>query len=88
MKTLFTALVLLPVLTACAKTVCQTTDAYWTNCIGKKGPYVGDWKDNKYHGQGTYTWGGEKYVGEFKDGEYNGQGTYTFPDGEKYVGEF
>ena len=35
--------------------------------------YIGEWKDGKKHGQGTYTygkgnWEGEKYAGEFKDG--------------------
>ena len=55
--------------------------------------YVGEWKDGKKHGQGTFTygkgkWEGEKYVGKFKDGYRNGQGTYTWSDGDKYVGEF
>ena len=34
----------------------------WTSCYGKVGPlpisgdiYSGEWKDGKYHGQGTYT---------------------------------
>jgi len=104
----FTALVLLPILTACAKPgqsslpPCQTTDAYWTNCIGEKdrgvgpwkGNYVGEWKDNDYNGQGTYTSPFAKYVGEFKDGKYEGQGTMTYTSapplwpGGKYVGEF
>ena len=39
--------------------------------------YVGEWKDDKYHGQGTWfgkgEWKGQKYVGEYKDGkEWNG----------------
>ena len=39
--------------------------------------YVGEWKDGKKHGQGTYTSGkgegeGDKYVGEFKGGFKNG----------------
>lgn len=51
--------------------------------------YVGQMKDGKYNGQGTYTWAnGNKYVGEYKDGKRNGQGTFTWPDGDKYVGEF
>ena len=50
--------------------------------------YVGEWKDGKKHGQGTYTSGkgegeGDKYVGEFKDGVPNGQGTYTTSSGGK-----
>ena len=55
--------------------------------------YVGEYKDGKKHGQGTYTygkgkWEGDKYVGEFKDGKHHGKGTYTFHDGGKYVGEW
>ena len=51
--------------------------------------YVGEFKDDKFNGQGTYTQpDGTKYVGEFKDDLFNGQGTYTEPSGYKYVGEF
>ena len=57
--------------------------------------YVGEWKDGKYHGQGTCTYGKRhsrskkdaEYVGEWKDGKYHGQGTYT-NKGLKYVGEY
>ena len=36
--------------------------------------YLGEWKDGKKHGQGTFTygkgkWEGDKYDGEWKDGE-------------------
>ena len=51
--------------------------------------YIGEFKNGKKHGQGTYTFtSGEKYVGEFKDGTWEGQGTFTFSDGRKGVGEF
>ena len=48
--------------------------------------YVGEWKDGKRHGLGTYTYAsgefaGDKYVGEWKDSNQHGQGTYTFADG-------
>ena len=54
---------------------------------------MGEWKDGKKHGQGTFTYGKgkwkvEKYVGEFKHGYRNGQGTYTWSDVEKYVEEW
>jgi len=43
--------------------------------------YVGEWKDGKKHGQGTYTSGkgegeGDKYVGEFKDEKFWNGTTY------------
>jgi S1-C subfamily serine protease len=44
--------------------------------------YVGEFRDNKMHGQGTYTHAdGNKYVGEFRDGKSHGQGIYTYADG-------
>jgi len=51
--------------------------------------YEGEFKNGKYHGQGTKTFpDGMKYEGEFKDGQPHGQGTITYPDGRKYVGEY
>lgn len=77
-----------------------TDDSQWTNCFGtgeEQGHiYVGEFKDGKAHGQGTYTWpNGNKYVGEWLNAEIHGQGTYTWASGEfahgkkrvKYVGE-
>jgi len=67
---------------------------YYNNCFGtytvaSGAKYVGEWKDNKKHGQGTSTFAnGHKYVGEFRDDKFHGQGTYTSADGHKYVGEF
>jgi hypothetical protein len=50
---------------------------------------VGEFKDDKRHGQGTSTFnGGQSYVGEFKDDKYNGKGTLTLKDGTKQVGIF
>ena len=66
----------------------------WHNCFGigttaSGNKYVGEFRDGKYHGQGTFTHtDGGKYVGEWRDGERNGQGTFTFANGDKYVGEF
>ena len=70
------------------------TSVRWNNCFGTLTlpngvKYVGEFKDDKYHGQGTRTLPiGIEYVGEFKDGEYHGQGTLTFPNVMFYVGEF
>ena len=71
---------------------------FWQNCFGTYtfadgDKYVGEYKDDKLNGQGTYTFGdgpnkGDKYVGEYKDDKRNGQGTYTYANGNKYVGEF
>ncbi len=65
----------------------------YDNCFGtfKRGGdvYIGEFKDNKKNGQGTYIFAnGDKYVGEYKDGVSHGQGTYTWADGNRYVGEF
>ena len=44
--------------------------------------YVGEWQDDKRHGQGTYTFAdGTQYVGEWQDNKWHGQGTYTFANG-------
>ena len=70
---------------------------YWNNCYGTYAfagefagdKYAGEWKDNKMHGQGIYSYAnGDKYVGEYKNGAMHGQGTYTFANGDKHVGEF
>ena len=67
----------------------------WSNCFGTLtwsdgDKYVGEWKDDKKHGQGTLTVGnlgnqgkhaGDKYVGEWRDDKYHGQGTFTYADG-------
>ena len=67
---------------------------YYHLCTGKESwpngnRYVGDYKNNKKHGQGVYTAAnGDSYSGEFKDGTYNGMGTYRFANGSIYSGEF
>ena len=51
--------------------------------------YVGEYRDNKHHGQGTYTFArGHKFVGEYRNGKRNGHFTVTYPDGDKFVGEY
>lgn len=70
------------------------TRLHWHKCVGTftgtgGERYVGEWQDDKFHGQGMYTFpSGERYVGEFRDGRRNGQGTWTHPNGERYVGEY
>ena len=49
--------------------------------------YVGEWKDDLKHGQGTLTSSdGSKYEGAWKDDLKHGQGTLTSSDGSKYEG--
>jgi hypothetical protein len=75
------------------------SSGYFDNCFGtwtfeNGNQYVGEYKDGKRNGQGTYTyspkseWAGEQYVGEYKDGKRNGQGKYTYASGDQYVGEY
>ena len=61
-------------------------NGYGTYSCADGDKYVGEWKSNKHHGQGTFTWAsgefaGDKYVGKFKDDKRHGQGTYTSADG-------
>lgn len=71
----------------------------WDNCQGTQtfpdgNKYAGEFKDGKFNGHGTFTFGGgsknagDKYIGEFQEGDFNGRGTYTYADGSMYVGEF
>ena len=74
------------------------SSGYFHNCFGtyiwdNGDIYVGEWKDDKRHGQGINTWGkgpnkDDKYVGEWKDEKQNGQGTYTVAVGGNYVGNW
>ena len=52
------------------------------------GRYIGNYKDGKRHGKGTYEFvSGDKYIGDFKDGKRHGKGTYEFVSGNKYIGD-
>jgi dienelactone hydrolase len=59
----------------------------WNNCFGTYTTddgtkYVGEWKNDQSHGQGTEIYAnGDKYVGEWKDGKKNGQGIQYHGDG-------
>jgi len=95
MKTLITPLLLiLFTLPSYASDLPPCPKDTYHNCFGAKtsatgNKYVGEFKNNKYHGNGTYTFvDGEKYVGEFKNGKRNGKGTNTWAAGAKYVGEW
>jgi hypothetical protein len=50
---------------------------------------VSERKDDKMHGQGTYTYSnGDKYEGEWQDDKMHGYGIYTYSNGDKYEGEW
>ncbi len=67
---------------------------FYHNCFGSfytvEGDlYAGEFKNNLYDGQGTYTWSnGDQYIGDFKQALREGNGSLIFADGERYVGEF
>ena len=73
---------------------CQGPVLAWTDCFGgvdlpDGSKYVGEFKDGKYHGQGTYLFAdGRRYVGELKDGKRSGQGVFMLLDGTRYIGEY
>jgi hypothetical protein len=60
-------------------------------CFGTidNGFYVGEFRDDKFHGQGIITYvGGGRYVGWFRDGQEHGLGSHTDSTGLRYVGEW
>ncbi len=49
------------------------------------GYYVGEFKNGKKDGIGTYYWNdGDKYTGGWKDGKIHGIGKYTYANGHEY----
>ena len=50
----------------------QAQTTYKTQTYSDSAKYLGEYKDGKQHGKGTYTYlYGDKYVGEFKNGKRN-----------------
>ena len=95
-------LLCLPFLFSCGETkegciAGNCEDGYGTYIFLKgpeigKGKYIGEWKDGRMHGQGTFTYtnlsgsslsGKYKgtYVGQWRKGLHHGQGTLTNPEG-------
>jgi hypothetical protein len=63
------------------------------NCFGSYiydggANYVGQFKNGKRHGLGTFTWAGNKYEGQFEDDDFKGRGTLIYADGSRYFGQF
>ena len=77
----------------------QYDNTKWLNCTGTYkttdgDTYEGHFKNGKYDGHGTYTfgvntkWYGHKYIGDHKNNNRNGQGIYFYANGDKFIGEF
>jgi hypothetical protein len=50
--------------------------------VGKEFSYVGEWKNDEFHGHGTFTLpNSASYVGEWKNDKRHGHGTKTNADG-------
>jgi hypothetical protein len=48
---------------------------------------LGAYKDDKKHGQGTFTWAnGRKYVGAWQNDTKHGQGIYTYASVKSMLG--
>ena len=51
--------------------------------------YIGDWKDDNRHGQGTYVFcNGTTYVGAWKNHKFHGPGKLTKADGTVFEGNW
>ena len=69
---------------ALAQTGAVATKEYDSGAV-----YVGEFRDGKQHGQGTYTApDGYEYTGTWVNGVIDGQGKARFPNGSVYEGQF
>ena len=50
--------------------------------------YVGDFKNDNFHGRVVFAKSGETYSGSWLDGKRTGYGTISFNNGDKYEGMF
>ncbi len=61
----------------------------WKNKIRVFYLSIGDWKDDKAHGKGSYNHtDGAYYEGLWFEDKQHGDGVETWPDGAKYVGKY
>ena len=95
MKRLLAVLIILVLMPSPARALPPCPESgVWNNCFGTYKSddgtkYVGEWKDDQSHGQGTETYAnGDKYVGQWKDGKYHGQGIKTYADRRVEKGEW
>jgi len=91
--------VIIPFSQATAVPNCNETQPVWTDCFGtytwpgvnnsKGHEYSGEWKNNKKHGFGTFTYpNGDKYIGEFTNDNFEGKGSMYRSSGDIYIGEW
>ena len=67
----------------------QKQDGFVTHEYDNGNKYVGDFKDGKPHGLGTFTDSrGMVYVGQWREGVMHGEGTMTIPRISIYAGEW
>ena len=50
--------------------------------------YVGDFQNDRTHGEGHLKFGDEYYVGDFDNGAMQGDGLWRNKEGQKYIGEW
>eukprot|EP00391_Amoebophrya_sp_Ameob2_P007240 CAMPEP_0178998098 /NCGR_PEP_ID=MMETSP0795-20121207/9338_1 /TAXON_ID=88552 /ORGANISM="Amoebophrya sp., Strain Ameob2" /LENGTH=633 /DNA_ID=CAMNT_0020690767 /DNA_START=94 /DNA_END=1995 /DNA_ORIENTATION=- len=50
--------------------------------------YTGNWRDNKYHGDGKLLTENVQYRGQFADHKFHGDGRLKTKQGERYAGQF
>ena len=54
-----------------------------------KREYYGEWRDNKIHGIGQYTFAdGRRFSGEWRNNLMHGVGLYKWSDGKLFLGEY
>ena len=58
-------------------------------CLPKGTEYAGQWKKNRFHGEGTRRFNnGNVYTGNYGSGKRQGQGRCYFANGDMYVGDW
>ena len=68
------------------------SSGYFDNCFGtypavNGDKIVGEWKNDKVHGQGSNTYAnGDKFEGLYDKGKRHGFGKYTYKNGDVYEG--
>lgn len=55
--------------------------------------YTGEFKGDKKHGQGEFTWAsgefaGDQFIGQYQDNLRTGPGKYTWADGSVHKGQW